>query len=83
MSADLVERLEGARTVVMAVSADFYPEDTPKGFVEWTFAAPAEAPFGAGLYELRFVRLLTDEERATRDGQYEALRARQNTGEEG
>lgn len=59
--------------VIMAVTANFYPEDTPRGFVEWTFAAPDTAPFGAGLYELRFLRLLTDEERATQASQYAAI----------
>ncbi len=70
---DLKERLATATTTALAVSANFYPEDTPKGFIEITLAVPEGAAFGAGLFELRFLRLLTPEERATRNGPYAAL----------
>ena len=52
---------------MVSATADFYPEDAPEGFFEWTFLVPRTAGVGAGLYELRFVRALTPEELAARD----------------
>lgn len=50
--------------VAMSAVADFEPEDTPDGFIEWTFVLPRSVEVGAGLYEIRHLRCLTPEERA-------------------
>lgn len=49
-------------TYAFASTADFYPEEEPEGFVQWTFAVPKTARFGAGLFEIRHVRNLTSDE---------------------
>lgn len=53
--------------LVISDSADFEPAEGPDGpgksCITWTFAAPRKTPVGAGIYELRFVRILTAEER--------------------
>jgi hypothetical protein len=59
-------RSDGQAVTAIASSADFYPEDGPPGFVEWTFLVPAKCEFGAGVYEIRFVRALTEAERKQR-----------------
>ncbi len=77
----LVERLETETTVGLAVKADFYPENTPRGFIEVTLAVPEGCAFGSGLFELRFLRTLTPEERASEKSSYAAiLRARPTSG---
>jgi len=43
-------------------TADFDPADEPEGFITWTFAVPKSGNIGPGLYELRFVRNLTQDE---------------------
>lgn len=55
--------------LAMSVSADFYPGlgegdcDTYDGnSIEWTFALPRTATVGAGIYEVRFIRTLAEEE---------------------
>ena len=54
--------------LVISDSADFYPAESPDGpgrtCITWTFAADRKTAVGAGVYELRFVRILTPEERA-------------------
>lgn len=68
----------GEAVAALAVSADFEPQDTPDGFVEWTFAVRNSVPFGAGLYEIRHVRYLAEGER---DNPHHALPAApQSTG---
>jgi len=59
--------------VGMSAVANFEPEDTPKGFIEWTFVLPRSVEVGAGLYEIRFLRCLTPEERASEASSFAAL----------
>ena len=54
----------------MSLTADFYPgikegesiENYDGNSIEWTFAMPRNTSFGAGVYEIRFVRNLNEEE---------------------
>lgn len=55
--------------LAIAASADFYPGmgdgdcDTYAGnTIEWTFSLPRDATVGAGVYEIRFVRTMEQEE---------------------
>ena len=57
--------------LAMSVSADYYPGlgdgsiDAYDGnSIEWTFAVPRTSVSGPGIYELRFVRTLREEEDA-------------------
>lgn len=59
---------------VIALSADFEPEDWP-GMTTMTFLANETGSFGAGLFEVRFVRTLTAEERAGTDAMLAAIAA--------
>ena len=56
----------------MSVSADFYPglredqsiDDYEGNTIEWTFALPRNAEVGPGIYEIKFVRTLAEDEEA-------------------
>jgi hypothetical protein len=48
--------------LAISVHADFEPEGLGPGLVTWTLATDRTALVGAGLYEIRPVRPLTDEE---------------------
>lgn len=57
---------------VIALSADFEPDGYPD-MTTLTFLADANGRFGAGLYELRFVRPLEDHERGGSEAMISAL----------
>jgi len=57
---------------LIALSADFEPEGW-SGMTTMTFLADDKGKFGAGLYELRFVRCLSDDERIGTDAMLEAI----------
>jgi hypothetical protein len=63
-----LERLRTTELLAVSSSACFYPErENPDEFdgstITWTFELPRSTEVGAGIYSLRFVRTLSEEER--------------------
>lgn len=46
---------------------DFEPEDRPEGYIEAHFLATPDTRWTPGLYEVRFVRTLSEDEWQSRD----------------
>lgn len=57
------QHIPGPRFLV-ALSADFQPEDYP-GLIEHTYLSLPGGQLGAGLFELRFLRILAPDERGS------------------
>lgn len=52
------------RAIALSFTADFEPEGVDDDLVTWTFLVPkASAEIGAGIFELRLIRVLTPDER--------------------
>lgn len=57
--------------LAVSQSADFYPglregesiDDYDGSHIEWTFSLPRSETVGPGIYEIRFVRSLAEEEK--------------------
>ena len=74
------QHVRSAGIYAISASACFAPEeDDPVSYdgsmISWTFAANKDARVGAGIYRLRFVRILTPEERNNIPAQRKALAA--------
>lgn len=68
-----VSNVDSGSFVGLAVSADFSPEYTARGFVELTLAVPKTVSICVGLFEVRFLRALTEDEQSHDHAQYEAI----------